>query len=288
MLVPENTRDGGVMQEPLVSVILPTYNRAACVTRAIASVLEQTYPNIELFVVDDGSTDNTREIVENIADTRLHYMRTPVNRGVAAARNAGIRRAKGAYIAFQDSDDVWMPDKLEKQVAQLEQADNTMALSYHIMGRTVKDGSRRLVPRQEIPPERRQGRILAQLLRENLIGAPAACIRREALTGPEGVGVFDTALPNLEDYELVLRLAEKYEIGYVDEVLIETYDLSDSTNTDLYKGLVSHCMIAGKYKQQLLDCGFYHEKLAGLRRFGETYGYQELVEETIRAYAREN
>lgn len=88
----------GIMEQPLVSVVLPTWNRAEYLPRAMDSVLAQSYERLELIVVDDGSTDQTRQVVEAMKDGRIRYMRTPSNRGVSSARNAGIRRARGEYV----------------------------------------------------------------------------------------------------------------------------------------------------------------------------------------------
>lgn len=275
------------MEQPLVSVILPTYNREKYILRAIESVLSQDYKNIELIVVDDGSTDHTKTLVEEYPDERVRYMRTPVNRGVAFARNAGIRRARGEFIAFQDSDDVWLPGKLTKQIEQLLTADEETAVSYHIMARISPTGERRWIPSEQTPMDSRSGKIYERLLRINHIGAPALCVRRDALTGPDGVGVFDTELPNLEDYDLVLRLARKYRIAYVDETLIETYQLSDGTNNDLMKGIVSKCMIIGRYQEDLVRLGLYDTFLKSLRQFGDMAGTREFVDQAIRVYCSE-
>ena len=104
----------------MISVILPTYNRRALTLRAIESVLKQTHADLECIVVDDASADDTAQHVRRIADPRVRYVRLEKNGGACAARNAGMALAKGAYIAFQDSDDVWRPDKLEKQLRLIE------------------------------------------------------------------------------------------------------------------------------------------------------------------------
>ena len=103
------------MNKPLVTVIIPTYNRAKTIERSINSVLSQSYSNLELIVVDDGSSDNTKSVVENIDDSRVRYI-WQNNSGACAARNNGINNARGEYIAFNDSDDTWKPNKLEKQL----------------------------------------------------------------------------------------------------------------------------------------------------------------------------
>jgi glycosyltransferase involved in cell wall biosynthesis len=101
------------MQFELISVIIPTYNRAQVLSRAVESVLGQSYNNLELIVVDDGSSDNTAEAIKEIEDKRIKYIKSSENKGVAAARNAGIKESHGDYIAFLDSDDQWLPDKLK-------------------------------------------------------------------------------------------------------------------------------------------------------------------------------
>src|SRR6516225_1088149 len=101
---------------PDVSVVLPTFERANTLLRSVTSVLEQTYPNLELIVVDDGSTDRTAALIGDIKDARLKYVRLARNRGQAVARNVGISESQGVLIAFQDSDDTWQIDKLERQV----------------------------------------------------------------------------------------------------------------------------------------------------------------------------
>ena len=113
----------------LVSIIMPTYNCARFICESIDSVLAQTYTNWELIIVDDSSTDNTAEMVANFNDPRIHYLRNEQNEGAALTRNKALRAAKGRYIAFLDSDDLWHPDKLERQIAFMEQ--NGYAFTYH-------------------------------------------------------------------------------------------------------------------------------------------------------------
>ena len=113
----------------LVSIIMPTYNCARFIRESIDSVLAQTYTNWELIIVDDSSTDNTAEMVANFNDPRIHYLRNEQNEGAALTRNKALRAAKGRYIAFLDSDDLWHPDKLERQIAFMEQ--NGYAFTYH-------------------------------------------------------------------------------------------------------------------------------------------------------------
>ena len=112
-----------VSSERLVSVVIPTHNRAVQVARAIASVQCQTYPNLEIVVVDDCSTDNTRTVVEGYGDQRIRYVRHDQRRGASAARNTGIRLATGEFIAFLDDDDEWKPEKTMRQLALFDRYD---------------------------------------------------------------------------------------------------------------------------------------------------------------------
>lgn len=142
-------------EKPTVSVILPTYNRAHLVGRAIQSVLDQMYQDFEIIVVDDGSGDNTEEIINGFTDTRIRYVKHQKNKGGSAARNTGIKLAKGKYIAFQDSDDEWLPDKLEKQMKAFKKASDEVGVVYTGFHR-IKDGITYYVPSDDITKKKRE------------------------------------------------------------------------------------------------------------------------------------
>ena len=117
----------------LVSIIMPSYNTARFISETIQSVLSQSYTNWELLIVDDCSTDNTDEVVrEFLVDTRIHYMKNEKNSGAAVSRNKALREAKGKWIAFLDSDDLWEPDKLQKQIAYMEKHDYHFSYTNYI------------------------------------------------------------------------------------------------------------------------------------------------------------
>ena len=122
-------------EKPTVSIIIPTYNRAHLIDRSIQSVLNQTYQDFELIVVDDGSTDNTEDIIRQFQekDKRIKYIKHDKNKGGSAARNTGIKNSRGEYIAFQDSDDEWFPEKLEKQIEIIECTDPKVGIVYSDM-----------------------------------------------------------------------------------------------------------------------------------------------------------
>lgn len=135
-----NGEDGIERVEGLVSIIMPSYNTALYIEETIQSVLNQTYPNWELIIVDDCSNDNTDEVLEKIKDPRIHYLKNEKNSGAAVSRNKALCKAKGQWIAFLDSDDLWMPEKLEKQIAFME--ENNHSFSYTNYEEIDVDGNR--------------------------------------------------------------------------------------------------------------------------------------------------
>lgn len=240
-----------------VSVILPTYNRAHCIERAVNSVLCQTYPQWELLVVDDGSTDNTQEIIAAYAasDERVRYYRQMPNRGVSAARNEGIRQARYDYIAFQDSDDVWHADKLEKQMRIFEENPDA-GLVYCAMQGTRQDKSAVLIPDHTIDRQFLHGNLYRLLLQGNVIGAPAVVMRKECV---EQCGGFDEALSCLEDWELFLRIAKVYEIGYADEALVDADFHEGGVSSRAGGYFQSRCQMIAMHKGALLEYGLFNQ-----------------------------
>jgi len=212
--------------DPIVSVVIPTYNRAHVLTRAIQSVLNQTYQDFEIIVVDDHSTDNTEEVVKSFNDPRIRYIRHEENRGAAAARNTGIMVAKGEFIAFQDSDDEWLPEKLEKQMQVFESASAKVGVVYTAMLR-VQGRERIYIPSSKV--KRKGGYIHDNLLEGNFVGTPTAVVKRECL---KLSGVFDERLPRLQDWELFIRISKAYEFKCVDEPLVVSHSTPDSISAN--------------------------------------------------------
>ncbi len=235
------------MANNLVTVIIPTYNRAYCVGRAIESVRAQTHSNWELLLVDDGSTDNTADLIAANygSDSRIHYIQQ-ANAGVSAARNTGISAAQGAFIAFLDSDDVWKPWKLEVQLACFQAFPDvgmvwTEFEAVNSSGELVKDrylrtmyGAYRYFPvpedlfsnshnissivRNELPlvPEGRVyvGNIYASMLRGNLVHTSTVMLSRERMEKVKGFDV-DLVLSG-EDYDFHFRTCKWGDVGFVD------------------------------------------------------------------------
>ncbi|GAH74960.1 unnamed protein product, partial [marine sediment metagenome] len=165
-----------VKNKPTVSVIIPTYNRAYLIGRAIQSVLNQTYQDFEIIVVDDGSTDDTEEIVRSFKDKRIGYVRHEKNKGAAAARNTGIKAAKSEYIAFQDSDDEWLPEKLEKQMKVFENAPPEVGVVYTDFLR-IKGNKKIHIPFSWVT--QKEGNIHKELLKGNFVTTQSVVIRKK-------------------------------------------------------------------------------------------------------------
>jgi glycosyltransferase involved in cell wall biosynthesis len=192
-----------------ISIIIPTYNRAKLLERAIISVLSQTYQEYELIVVDDGSEDETKEVCERFQN--VHYLYQE-NRGVSSARNRGVVHAKYEWIAFLDSDDTWMPTKLERQATYHHNNRNSYISqtqeSWMRQEKAVKAMDKRIYMEEGI---------FKACVKQCIVGASTVLIHKRVF---EEVGLFDEAFEVCEDYELWIRIAKKFDIALLDEALI--------------------------------------------------------------------
>jgi glycosyltransferase involved in cell wall biosynthesis len=195
----------------LVSVIIPSYNRAQKASRAVSSVLDQSFKDLEIIVIDDGSTDDTIDMLEQFRD-RITLIKHPENRGVSAARNSGINASRSPLIAFLDSDDYWMPEKLETQVRYLR--ENTDAVICQTEEIWIRNGVRVNPWKKHIKPS---GDIFEQSLKLCLVSPSAVMIRRSLL---DEVGLFDEAFPVCEDYDLWLRISWKYPVHLINQFML--------------------------------------------------------------------
>ena len=257
--------DNGETKEGLVSVIIPTYNRETTLKRAILSVIHQTYTDWELIIVDDGSTDGTEALVRSFISEKIHYIKSEVNQGVCKTRNIGIKHAKGEYIALLDSDDEWVADKLEKQLAQMQQKGTKVV--YCRFSRMYENDNEKI---SIIPPierkENLEGDLFYELLLGNFIGAPTMVIAKDVL---EEVGGFNEELMNLEDYELILRIAKEFYIAFTDEVLVHTYAQNDGINTNIYYAFFSKKYLLELYREEYQRLGIYEIVLDQTLQIGE-------------------
>ncbi len=214
------------MKTPEVSVIIPTFNRENVLKRAIDSVLNQSYRDFELIIVDDASTDNTETMIKTIKDSRIRCVRLNTNGGPAKARNEGVRIAEGKYIAFQDSDDFWRTEKLQKQVDFLEKNPEYPFVFCKIIGK--EEPYTLIPPENSFDTEEYEHGFLDILLISNKIGTPSMMMKKSLF---EELGGFNSKLRTMEDWDLALRAADSHPIGYISDILVEA-DLShDGVNS---------------------------------------------------------
>lgn len=206
-----------------ISIIIPTFNRGNLIGNSIKSVLNQTYKNFEVIVVDDGSTDNTKEEINKIEDKRVRYIKLEKNAGGSNARNIGINNANGKYISFQDSDDIFYPSKLEEQIQNLINKNSN--LDFCKIKVIFNSSYSQFYPNSRQEKSIRQGDIFNELISKgNFISTQAILIRKKFMLKY----MFDSNMPRLQDYELILRMIPKVKISYTKKVLVELHIQKDS------------------------------------------------------------
>jgi glycosyltransferase involved in cell wall biosynthesis len=229
------------VQPPYFTVVIPTHNRAGMLREAIQSVLDQTFTNFELIVIDDHSKDDTAEIVASFADQRLVYILNDRTRGGAGARNAGIFRAKGLWVAFLDDDDVWLPDKLRLQYEKIMTIHKDVGMVY--TGHTaIRDDGRTY-----LRVAKKEGWLLKDLLYTNVIGAfCSVAIRKDLLWAVNGM---DEGFPASQDIELYIRLAQLTEIACVEQpLLIVRISHPDRITTNWQNKMKGNALLLAKYR----------------------------------------
>ncbi|MCW4005719.1 MAG: glycosyltransferase family 2 protein [Candidatus Bathyarchaeota archaeon] len=211
----------------VVSVVIPTCNRANLLRRALDSVFAQTFTDFEILVVDDGSTDNTEQVVRQYDDPCVTYFRNKTKRGANFSRNTGISHSKGTFIAFLDDDDEWLPTKLEKQLAVFKQGNDSLGAVYTGFEMVTYDNRRvKSLPKYN-------GKIFHKLLEYNYVGTTSTVmVKKHVLVEING---FDEVLPSSQDWDLWLRIAKRYEFDFVPEILINYYITRNSITTNRTK-----------------------------------------------------
>ncbi|MHC1716404.1 MAG: glycosyltransferase family 2 protein [Candidatus Dojkabacteria bacterium] len=211
--------------KPLVSVVIPTYNGSSSIKRAIESVLNQDYPNIELIVVDDASIDNTSEIVKSFNEEKIQLIRYSEHKNGSVARNIGIKASKGSYVAFLDDDDEWLEEKISTQIKYLETKDQLLWKGCVCSYVSVSSNSLKNIT---VPQE---GDITKEiLLMEFSIAAGSTLlVQREVF---DHIGLFDEKYIRHQDLELVIRFLRKYKLAVVNKSLIRTYGHSGTVSGD--------------------------------------------------------
>ena len=210
-----------------ISVVIPTYNRAEIVSRAIKSVQNQTLQPFEIIVIDDGSCDDTRRIIkEQFSYCRYYYQE---NKGVSSARNLGIQKAESEWIAFLDSDDEWKPNKLVSQLSLLK--NSKFCHSNEICKRNAKT-----IP-QNKSHQKIRGFIFEQCLNKCIIAASTVVAHKNIFYD---VGLFDESIKICEDYEMWLRITAKYKVGFDPRELLTKYGGHSDQLSNVQEGIEYH------------------------------------------------
>lgn len=258
-----------MVKNSLVSVIIPTHNRKHTLKRCIDSVLGQTYRNFEIILVDDCSTDGTMEFVESeyaaVTDIDIVYVRNDENLGASASRNIGVSYANGEYIAFQDSDDEWQRDKLEKQMEHFARCNEEVGAVYSMF--YVNGTDSYVFPPEDVNISNKSGYIFYSLLCNPLIGMITLVMRKSVFIEAGG---FNEQLNSLEDYELTIRIAKNYAIMLEDEALAVAHESENSVGKRNRDKIVTQCYIMNLYRDEL--------ELAGLKKRKFELVYQESCE----------
>lgn len=227
------------MYKGLVSVVIPSYNREKTIKRAIISVLNQSYSNLEVIVVDDCSMDNTRLVVEEIEDPRVRYYVLPQNSGACAARNYGVEKANGKIIAFQDSDDLWHNDKLEKQLSFM--IDNEFEF--------VTCGFNKISENKTIQMGLKEGtytqlEVYSNLLARNWISTQTIVCYKYCFQKIH----FDIKLKRFQDWDLALQACKFFRMGFLNECLVDVFMQPDSITNTVKAGEARVCIISKQFE----------------------------------------
>ncbi len=230
------------MINTFISVIIPTFNRSSFLTRSINSVLNQTYNNFKLIVVDDGSVDNTSDLINSNYKNIIYLHQN--NKGVSSARNLGINTTKSEWIAFLDSDDEWHPKKLELQVKELKK--NPSYFICHTNEKWIKNGKHL---NQKNKHQKYGGWIFDKCLSLCCVSPSSIIIHNTVF---KNCGIFDESFPVCEDYELWLRISSKYKFLYLQDKLLTKYGGHSDQLSTKYWGM-DRFRIEALYK--LIDVG---------------------------------
>jgi glycosyltransferase involved in cell wall biosynthesis len=232
------------------TVVIPTYNRADLVKETIESVLSQTFKDFELIVVDDHSSDNTKEIVESFNDKRIIYALNDRRKGASGARNTGIFMANGSWVAFLDSDDIWLPEKLEMVYSKIQQSDETVGLIYNGLAYYDFDKNREV----KVVVPAKEGYVQSDLFISNFIGTySVVTIQTELLLRVNGC---DETIYHSEDTDLYMRILGLCKIAFIDKTLTYyRYTNTDrlTTKWDQKEKLNAYIMLTNKYRSILND-----------------------------------
>lgn len=231
-----------------VSVVIPVYNRESLIADAVLSVLKQTYENFELIIVNDYSTDRTEEVIKGFQDNRIRLILNQRGKGAQGARNTGLYAAKGEWVAFLDSDDIWMPDKLEKQLRYLETlSSNVVAIA---SGYSVFRSSPDQVIKEYIAPKSNFSTL--ELLYNNHIGPFSTFIFRREIG--LSIGGLDENFPAMQDIDFYISLSQLGEVVVLrDSMCFIRRGNNDRISVNYFKKLKAAEMLSSKYNYLIKD-----------------------------------
>lgn len=251
------------------SVVIPSYNRAKTITNSIQSVLNQKIKDLEVIIVDDGSTDNTKEVIESIKDDRIHYFYI-TNHGACYARNYGISQAKGKYIAFHDSDDEWHLDKLEI----IDNLFNSFNPDVICSGININDGN----SIREYGPNLETGWVTTN----SPFGTGTQTIvgKKEVFENIK----FDEKQPRLQDYDIMIRICQQYKVYYYKTPLVEQYIQNDSITKSSPKLILAAELLEQKYLKENLT--YIHQDLSNI--YSEIAKNECLAKKEYKSYLKKS
>ena len=235
---------------PLVSVILPTFNRAKTLPRAVNSVLGQTFSDFELIIINDGSTDDTSRVLKDFEDHESVFIYNRPHCGCAQSRNFGLSKARGQFVAFQDSDDQWLPTMLEQTSNCLRQLDQSVAVCYSNMIK-VRNNGREIL--HAAPESISKGELVNKDTLDYQvwkIGIQSTLIRRSAV---QAVGGFDNSLSRYIDLELFIRLSQQFDFVHLPQALVRYFASKNSITRDHNAKLSARSYLTKKYGDKLRE-----------------------------------
>ncbi|MFH1230501.1 MAG: glycosyltransferase family A protein, partial [Planctomycetota bacterium] len=252
---------------PLISIIIPAYNRGHLLKRTIESVLTQTFHDFELIIVDDGSTDDTKEVVGNLQkrDSRIKYIWQKNSGAPARPKNTGIKNSKGEFIAFLDDDDEWLSQKLEKQI-QLFRNSQKRNLGFIGCNAFIVNGKNNKTQEYITP---RYKNIFRKLLESDFIWSSSSIIIKRKVF--DDIGLFDERLKMADDWDMWIRIARKYDFDFVPEPLLKYFWHEENFTKTLggLKRVQEHEYILGKHEN--LYKKYPKTYSVGLRKVGTLY-----------------
>lgn len=270
------------VDSPSVSVIIPAFNRNQTLPRALKSVVQQTFRQLEIIIVDDGSVQPAEQVVSVFGDSRIRLLVHPKNRGANAARNTGIGAARGTYVAFLDSDDEWDKKKLEVQVNAIERAPSSVGAHYTGYTFISEDGE---IHRQTSPVL--FGDLLPFLIRSNVIGTLSTLMVKRSVL--EAAGGFDESLPAVQDWDLYIRIAKLCEFAAVSKSFVQYYLGKDSITRNMNaKGRGLKMVLEKHEKEMSRERRAFARQLAGAGKYycrgGSCSEGRQMFRRAIRSY----